>query len=151
MSVFLASICTWDFSEDPLKLLGVIQALQTDLNALAKADSLDVFQAALTAGLQTLDAAEGDANLVRKDSKDDFRNSLHALRRDITTAQDLGATLISARSTALTHETLQAYQTKRKDITGSWKAPFTKELARYKPLLATQSPKKGVGVSAKKK
>ena len=133
------------------RLESVIHTLETDLNALARKGSLDAFQAALTEGLQTLEAAEVVADLVRKNSKDDCKKSLHALRGDIITAQDLGATLISARSTVSTSEKLQAYQTKRNAIRSSWKAPFTKELSRDKLLLAKQSPNTGVGAGAKKK
>ena len=122
------------------RLGSVIHTLETDLNALARKGSLDAFQAALTEGLQTLEAAEVVADLVRKNSKDDCIKSLHALRGDITTAQDLGATLISATSTFLTSEKLQAYQTKRNAIRSSWKALFPKKL----------SPNTGVGAGAKK-
>jgi hypothetical protein len=121
----------------------VTEDLTSRLNDFAKHATLDVFQEALTTGLQTLRDAAADAPLVPPNSK--VKQVFDTLLASVTTAQGMGEVLISARPKDEKLETLRAWQEDCQPIAEGlntipqeWKRPLTTELKRYQALRATK-------------
>ena len=121
----------------------VTEELTSRLNDFAKHATLDVFQEALTTGLQTLRDAAADAPLVSPDSK--VKKAFDALLASVTTAQGMGEVLISARPTDEKLETLRAWEKQCQPVADSlntipkeWKLPLTTELKKYQALRVTK-------------